>query len=78
MTIARPAPEPAVGPQGAGAPQTTTKPIGTIIHNRVQQVANGGYAKGAIVLADGVIWRSTIAGNLHHPGGGTGQWEFLL
>ena len=40
-----------------------------IRYSSADQIARGGYALGALVLRDGVIWVSLIASNLTPPGG---------
>jgi hypothetical protein len=41
-----------------------------IKHTPATQTALGGYAKGALVLRDGVVWKSLVDGNKVSPGGG--------
>ena len=38
------------------------------LYNRAAQVAMGGYPAGALVLRDGVVWKSLVANNMVPPG----------
>jgi hypothetical protein len=52
--------------------QTTATP-----YNAATQRSLGGYAKGQLVLVDGVVWQSLVAANMRYPGSDLAYWQLV-